>query len=78
MLPPAISSRQCMRGPVALVSRPCVHVRLNKVALCCVSVALEESFRRLRRHRAPGVTGRRAEYLIALTHRFSDDRAASA
>ena len=42
-----------------------------------VSVTLEESFRRLRRHRAPGVTGRRAEYLIALTHRFSDDRAAS-
>ena len=40
-----------------------------------VQVSLEESFRRLRRHRATGISGRRAEYLIALTMRFQDFRA---
>ena len=40
-----------------------------------VSVELEEIFRHLPRRAGLPISGRRAEYLIALTQRFSDDRA---
>ena len=40
------------------------------------TVSLEETFRHIRRrYSAPGRTGRRGEYLTALTRRFSDARA---
>lgn len=42
-----------------------------------VHVQLTETFRRLRRRRATGVSGLRNEYLIALTTQFADARALS-